>query len=96
VIGSGGQFPVSVAVRGSQVYVLNARGGGSVSGYVRAGGRLVPVPAWHRSLGLDPDQTPEFTSTPAQIGFTPDGTRGHRRPAGDRRGPVGVRTAPRR
>jgi 6-phosphogluconolactonase (cycloisomerase 2 family) len=74
VIGSGGQFPVSVAVRGSQVYVLNARGGGSVSGYVRAGGRLVPVPAWHRSLGLDPDQTPEFTSTPAQIGFTPDGT----------------------
>lgn len=75
VIGSGGQFPASVAFRGGQVYVLNARGGGSVSGYRRAGGRLLPVPAWHRSLGLDPDQTPEFTSTPAEIGFTPDGTR---------------------
>jgi 6-phosphogluconolactonase (cycloisomerase 2 family) len=74
VISSGGQFPASVAFRGDQVYVLNAAGGGSVSGYLRAGGFLVPIPAWHRSLGLNPDQTPEFTSTPGQIGFTPDGT----------------------
>jgi 6-phosphogluconolactonase (cycloisomerase 2 family) len=39
------------------------------------GRRLVRVPAWHRDLGLDPEQTPEFTSTPGQIGFTPDGQR---------------------
>ncbi|HTU74857.1 MAG TPA: hypothetical protein VMG38_15180 [Trebonia sp.] len=74
VIGSGGQFPVSIAVRGNSVYVLNALGGGSVSGFVQAGGFLAPVPAWHRALGLNPDQTPQFTSVPGQIGFTPDGS----------------------
>jgi 6-phosphogluconolactonase (cycloisomerase 2 family) len=74
VISSGGQFPVSVAVHGNLVYVLNALGGGSVSGFVQAGGFLLPVPAWHRGLGLNPDQTPQFTSTPGQVGFTPDGS----------------------
>jgi 6-phosphogluconolactonase (cycloisomerase 2 family) len=75
VIGTEGQFPVSIAIHGNLVYVLNALGGGSVSGFVQADGFLVPVPAWHRALGLDPDQTPQFTSTPGQIGFTPDGSR---------------------
>jgi 6-phosphogluconolactonase (cycloisomerase 2 family) len=74
VIGSGGQFPVSIAVRGSQVYVLNARDGGAVAGFLRVGGFLVPVRAWHRALGLDPAQVPEFTSTPGQVAFTPDGS----------------------
>ena len=32
VTGSGGSFPVSIAVRGNVVYVLNARNGGSVQG----------------------------------------------------------------
>ena len=76
VISSGGTFPVSVAFHGNLVYVLNARGGGSVQGYYRlASGRLVLIPAWHRSLGLDPALTPEFTHTPGQIGFTPDGSK---------------------
>jgi 6-phosphogluconolactonase (cycloisomerase 2 family) len=74
VIGTDGQFPVSIALHGNLVYVLNALDGGSVSGFAQAGGFLVPVPAWHRALGLDPDQTPQFTSTPGQIGFTPDGS----------------------
>jgi 6-phosphogluconolactonase (cycloisomerase 2 family) len=74
VIGTGGQFPVSIAIHGNLVYVLNALGGGSISGFVQAGGLLLPVPAWHRALGLNPDQTPQFTSTPGQIGFTPDGS----------------------
>ncbi len=73
VIGSGGAFPVSVAVHGNLVYVLNARDGGSVQGFLRLGDQLVRVPAWHRALGLNPDQTPEFTSTPGQVAFTPDG-----------------------
>jgi Lactonase, 7-bladed beta-propeller len=73
VIGSGGSFPVSVAVRGNVVYVLNARDGGSVQGFLRVGGALVRVPSWHRALGLDASQTPEFTSTPGQVAFTPDG-----------------------
>lgn len=73
VLPAGGSFPVSVAMHGDRVFVLDARGGGAVQGYLRVGDRLVPVPAWHRGLGLDPTQTPEFTSTPGQIGFTPDG-----------------------
>jgi DNA-binding beta-propeller fold protein YncE len=32
------------------------------------------MPAWHRGLGLDPTLTPEFTHTPGQIAFTPDGS----------------------
>jgi 6-phosphogluconolactonase (cycloisomerase 2 family) len=75
VISSGGTFPVSVAVRGSLVYVLNARGGGSVQGYVTTGQRLVAVPSWHRTLGLNPTLTPEFVNTPGQLAFTPDGSK---------------------
>src|SRR5580692_7376313 len=38
VIGSGGTFPVSIAVRGDLAYVLNALGGGSVRGYLITSG----------------------------------------------------------
>lgn len=75
VTSSGGTFPVSVAVRGSIVYVLNARDGGSVQGFVRAGGRLIRVPQWHRALGLDTSLTPEFLATPGQVAFTPAGDK---------------------
>ena len=75
VISSGGSFPVSVAARGHVVYVLNARDGGSVQGFLRVGSSLVRVPSWHRALGLDASETPEFTSTPGQVAFTPDGTK---------------------
>lgn len=75
VISSGGAFPVSIAVHGNLVYVLNARDGGSVQGYLRIAGTLIRIPAWHRSLGLDPAQTPEFTHTPGQVAFTPDGSK---------------------
>jgi 6-phosphogluconolactonase (cycloisomerase 2 family) len=74
-ISSGGTFPVSITVHGSQLYVLNARGGGSIQGYLRLGGLLVKVPAWHRDLGFNPNPSPEFTSTPGQIAFTPDGSK---------------------
>jgi 6-phosphogluconolactonase (cycloisomerase 2 family) len=37
------------------------------------GRHLALVPAWHRDLGLDPSQTPEVTSTPGQVAFSPDG-----------------------
>jgi 6-phosphogluconolactonase (cycloisomerase 2 family) len=73
VVSSGGTFPVSIATHGNLVYVLNARDGGSVQGFLRLGDTLVRVPAWHRSLGLDSTLTPEFTHTPAQVAFTPDG-----------------------
>ena len=73
VLPSFGDFPVSVTTHGRLVYVLNARRGGSIQGYVRVAGRLVPVSQWHRGLGLDPTATPEFTHTPGQVAFSPDG-----------------------
>jgi 6-phosphogluconolactonase (cycloisomerase 2 family) len=75
VIGSGGTFPVSIALRGDLVYVLNAENGGSVQGYRLLFGRLVPLPGSNRALGLDPNATPQFTNTPGQIAFTPDGAQ---------------------
>jgi 6-phosphogluconolactonase (cycloisomerase 2 family) len=74
VIGSGGSFPVSVTVHGDFVYVLNALDGGSVYGYRVDDGRLSPIPGSLRGLGLDPSATPQFTNTPGQVAFTPDGS----------------------
>ena len=74
VLSSGGTFPVSVTMHGDVVYVLNALSGGSVSGYRVVFGRLVPIPGSKRALGLDPNATPQFTNTPGQVAFTPDGT----------------------
>jgi DNA-binding beta-propeller fold protein YncE len=75
VIGSGGTFPVSVAVRGNLVYVLNAENGGAVQGYWLLFGRLFPIPDANRPLGLDPTATPQFTHTPGQVAFSPDGSQ---------------------
>jgi 6-phosphogluconolactonase (cycloisomerase 2 family) len=73
VVDSGGSFPVSVTTHGRYAYVLNARDGGSVQGYVIRHRRLHEVQSWNRSLGLDPAAEPEFTHTPGQVGFTPSG-----------------------
>lgn len=75
VLGSGGAFPVSIAVRGRLVYVLNAENGGRLQGFVRLGGHLVALPGSGRSLGLDPNATPQFTNTPGQVAFSADGSR---------------------
>lgn len=72
---SGGQFPASIAVHGDSLFVMNARNGGSIQGYRLAGGRPRLIKGWHRPLGLDPSKTPEFTSTPGQVAFTPDGSK---------------------
>ena len=52
VVGSGGVFPVSVAVHGDLVYVLNAENGGSVQGYVAFRSPL-PAPRIESQPGLD-------------------------------------------
>ena len=75
VISSGGTFPVSVAVHGDLVYVLNALNGGSVQGYRVLGSSLFALPGSSRALGLDPTATPQFTNTPGQVAFTPDGSQ---------------------
>jgi 6-phosphogluconolactonase (cycloisomerase 2 family) len=75
VLPSGGDFPVSVTVHGNHAYVLNALGGGSLSGYRIDGGRLAPIPGSYRGLNLGTTAASQFTATPGQVTFTPDGTR---------------------
>ena len=72
---SGGTFPVSVAAYGDLVYVLNALHGGSVQGYRVFGGRLFAIPGSNRRLHLNPKATPQFTNTPGQVAFSPDGSQ---------------------
>ena len=71
VLPSGGTTPVSVAIRGDLVYVVNAGGSGSIQGFHLHS--LTPIPGSNQSLGLTPGLTPAFLNTPGQIGFTPDG-----------------------
>jgi 6-phosphogluconolactonase (cycloisomerase 2 family) len=71
VVSSGGSFPVSLAVHGDLLYVLNAKGGGTVHGYRIAGGRLHPIENSTRGLGLI--EPVNFLTSPGQVGFTPDG-----------------------
>jgi 6-phosphogluconolactonase (cycloisomerase 2 family) len=75
VVPSGGSFPVSVAVHGDLVYVLNARDGGTVQGFRRHDGGLAPIPGSNRALGLNTSATPEFVNTPGQVSFSPEGTQ---------------------
>jgi 6-phosphogluconolactonase (cycloisomerase 2 family) len=76
VVDSGGAFPVSIAVHGDLVYVLNAENGGSVSGYRADDGRLHRIWGSTRSLGLTiPTDTTQFTHTPGQVAFSPDGSQ---------------------
>ena len=70
-----GGFPVSVAVRGGLVYVLNALNGGSVQGFAAYGDFLLPLQGSNRPLGLNPFATPQFTTTPGQVAFSPDGSK---------------------
>jgi 6-phosphogluconolactonase (cycloisomerase 2 family) len=50
-VSSGGQFPVSLAQRGNLLYVVNANGGGSISGFtVGNGGTLTPLASSTRPL----------------------------------------------
>jgi 6-phosphogluconolactonase (cycloisomerase 2 family) len=75
VLNSGGTFPVSVTVHDDVVYVLNARDGGSLQGFQVLFGHVFPIFGSNRALGLDPTAAPEFTHTPGQVAFTPDGSK---------------------
>ncbi len=70
---SGGLFPVSVTAERSLVYVLDAGGSGSVSGFRLRDGALTPVPGSTRDLGLANTPVPFFLTAPGQVGLTPDG-----------------------
>jgi hypothetical protein len=76
VISSGGDFPVSVSVRGNLVFVLNALNGGSVQGFFSLGGWLVALPWSNRSLDLGPESgSTQFVETPGQVTFSPNGAQ---------------------
>jgi 6-phosphogluconolactonase (cycloisomerase 2 family) len=75
VLPSGGTFPVSIAVHGDILYVLNARDGGSLQGYRVFFNTVFPLPRSARPLGLDAAAAPEFVNTPGQVAFTPDGSQ---------------------
>jgi 6-phosphogluconolactonase (cycloisomerase 2 family) len=72
VISSGGLVPVSIAVHEELVYVLDAGGGGSVSGYRLDDGSLHPIANSTRSLSLT-SGIPPFLWSAAEVGFTPSG-----------------------
>jgi 6-phosphogluconolactonase (cycloisomerase 2 family) len=73
VVASGGDFPASIAVSGKLAYVMNAGGAGSVQGFRITAKGLTPLGGSHRSLGLDNEKVPLFSSSPGQVAFTPDG-----------------------
>lgn len=66
IVASGGSAPKSIAERTGLVYVLNAADG-TLAGFTLSDGKLVPVVDSRRELGMGAD--------PAQVGFTPDGSR---------------------
>jgi 6-phosphogluconolactonase (cycloisomerase 2 family) len=73
VLSSGGEFPNSIAVHGNLVYVANAGGAGSVSGFRILGQHVVPIPGSTRSLGLDDTNPSNFHDGPGQVIFSPNG-----------------------
>lgn len=66
VVSSGGATPTSITVHGGILYVLNAGGAGSITGFTVDGGDLEPLPGSTRPLS-------GTGTAPAQVSFTPDG-----------------------
>jgi 6-phosphogluconolactonase len=62
---SNGVRPISVTVHGNLLYVLNAGGSGSITGFRLAGGDVE---------ALDGSTQPLLGTNPAQISFSPDGS----------------------
>jgi 6-phosphogluconolactonase len=66
-VSSNGEYPVSLSVHGSLVYVLNSHGNPNINGFnLDDSGRLTPIPDSTRSAGSP-------TADPAQVAFAPDG-----------------------
>jgi 6-phosphogluconolactonase len=63
---AGGTDPISVAIHGDLVYVLDAGGDGNIAGLLSFGGHLLAVPGWTRPLS-------GAGTSPEQIAFSPDG-----------------------
>ncbi|MCR6489803.1 hypothetical protein M8542_44025 [Amycolatopsis sp. OK19-0408] len=69
------RFPNIVTQRGDRVYVLNASGEGTITGF-RLGfdGKLTPIPGSTRQLAANQDRfAPDALKDPIQVSFSPDG-----------------------
>ena len=66
VVSSGGAMPTSLTVRHGLLYVLNAGGAGSITGFTVEGGDLEPIVGSARPLSGP-------ATAPAQVSFSPDG-----------------------
>jgi len=68
-VSSGGQFPVSLAARDNVLYVVNAMGGGNISGFqISSSGALTPLAASTRPL------SGAAMPGPGSIRISPDGS----------------------
>ena len=75
-VSSGGNFPVSLAVHGDWLYVLNAGGDGTLMGYtIQGDGALTPMMNAMRSLSYGGKTPPYVFEAPGQIDFSPDGKK---------------------
>ena len=70
-----GDFPNSVTQHGDEVYVLNAAGQGSISGYkLSSAGKLTRLSNSDRALAANQDFVrPDTLFNPAEVSFTPSG-----------------------
>lgn len=66
VVSSGGTLPISVTTHGKLLYVVNAGGTATISGFTVDKDGLTPLAGSTRALGAG-------TAGPAQVSFTPDG-----------------------
>ena len=77
LVSSGGDYPVSLTFDGQILYVLNAAGDGSISGFrLSERGTLSPLAGSHVSLNAatpNDGAQPQILKSPAQVGFSPDG-----------------------
>lgn len=68
IVSSGGTMPTSLTIHQGLLYVLNAGGGGGISGFTVDHGDLEPLAGSSRPLS-------GAATAPAQVSFTPDGRR---------------------
>jgi 6-phosphogluconolactonase len=75
-VSSGGNFPVSLALYGDLLYVLNAGGEATIVGFrVQSDGRLIELEGSLRSLGVGGKQPPYVFNAPGQVLFSPAGDK---------------------
>lgn len=74
--GSPGQrFPNSVTQHSNLVFVLNAADQGSITGFRLQGNKLRPIPGSTRYLNANQSYPADALYDPAQVSFTPDGSK---------------------